>query len=839
MHAPSVKAPEAERASQSTLALASKPPQHSPVRPGSGAAGQLLTLQRTIGNQVVLPLLAQRDESITESESADRERMASPEAVRSAPCDFSAVPVFAPDGSSGGGAARPTGECEACHGEGKTRQRRTAGGIQTEAAVPPGVSEVLRQPGEPLDAAWRAYFEPRFEHDFSAVRVHADPAAAQSARTVDALAYTFGRHIVLGTGPRVADTLTGRALLAHELAHVVQQTGGTALSPPGAVQERDAEAAMRCVMSGTIPQVRAPSGVGVAAQRSADTERLVNNVIPYEPEPYEPEPRMVRFDEISALVNRVIISPRTTVWHGRTDFNKNPQLAKTRLYHSHFRSEEERLSYALGMFKQFVASDTGVVDPDVLYSTLLNYEVQVQSQTAGLVVHHWPPTTAEQKRLKDLRAEREQRLKDLRAKREQRHQEQLSKLRADRTLATRAKRYDLNLAYQGKSPSDPQAWGEDVTVDPSVLSRDEFFDEKDLRMLAEAKACGDENIRPGTKQRCRLAVKEKYLGREYMARSFAEVRAQWNGGAYIENIKNSGPVGLTGRVIGRSVGYLIGGDKGADVGEQWGALFGGVGDVAVAIRAGAGARERIKAYDASGGLEVGLGEIVDVTNAPRQAPPPTPMAAEQPPATASVKSAITAKPVKPATSAKPGDITKQPPLGPDEAFRSLSEEMALTGTGRLAAVPARSRNQYLEFEDVPKGLESIAEEQARRLSSQLGIPIRKDRVLAAPWIGRIRGSGGKARSSSTSKGWERNEGRFWGKWKSAYPEDAKLLGPNYTVTEALAKKYGWPTSGPNNTVGQKLVHHHMENGSLTVAIPESVHQQLSGKIHGKATVVGE
>jgi hypothetical protein len=210
------------------------------------------------------------------------------------------------------------------------------------------------------------------------------------------------------------------------------------------------------------------------------------------------------------------------------------------------------------------------------------------------------------------------------------------------------------------------------------------------------------------------------------------------------------------------------------------------------------------------------------------------------------KPTTTAKPPKPPTAklpkpttAKPGDIAKQPPLGPDEAFGSLKEELAATGTNRPAAAPARRRNQYPEFEDVPKGLKSTAEEQTRQLSKQLRMPINKDRVLAAPWIGRIRGSGGKPRSSATSEGWERNEGRFWEKWKSSFPEDAKLLGPNNTVTVALAKKYGWPTSGPNNTVGQKLVHHHMENSTLTVAVPESVHQQLSGEIHGTPTVVGE
>src|SRR5262249_34461499 len=74
-------------------------------------------------------------------------------------------------------------------------------------------------PGTPLGDDTRAFFEPRFGHDFAHVRVHADARAAESARAVNAHAYTVGNHVVLGAGQ------TDTRLLAHELAHVVQQTG--------------------------------------------------------------------------------------------------------------------------------------------------------------------------------------------------------------------------------------------------------------------------------------------------------------------------------------------------------------------------------------------------------------------------------------------------------------------------------------------------------------------------------------------------------------------------------------------------------------------------------------
>ena len=77
--------------------------------------------------------------------------------------------------------------------------------------------------GQPLDPATRAFMEPRFGHDFSQVRVHTDERAAESARAVNALAYTVGHQIVFGAGHYTPETARSKKLLAHELAHVVQQ----------------------------------------------------------------------------------------------------------------------------------------------------------------------------------------------------------------------------------------------------------------------------------------------------------------------------------------------------------------------------------------------------------------------------------------------------------------------------------------------------------------------------------------------------------------------------------------------------------------------------------------
>ena len=65
--------------------------------------------------------------------------------------------------------------------------------------------------------------EPRFGHDFGQVRVHTDSSAAESARAVDALAYTMGKDIVFARGQYAPHTSAGQDLLAHELAHTIQQ----------------------------------------------------------------------------------------------------------------------------------------------------------------------------------------------------------------------------------------------------------------------------------------------------------------------------------------------------------------------------------------------------------------------------------------------------------------------------------------------------------------------------------------------------------------------------------------------------------------------------------------
>jgi outer membrane protein OmpA-like peptidoglycan-associated protein len=121
-------------------------------------------------------------------------------------------------------------KCAACE-EDETVRKKPAGKAEIAATEAPGtVREILRSSGRPLDASSLAYFEPRFGRDFSGVRVHTGVAAERSAHDVNAHAYTVGPHIVFGAGRFAPKTEEGRRLIAHELAHVVQQGG---LGPTG------------------------------------------------------------------------------------------------------------------------------------------------------------------------------------------------------------------------------------------------------------------------------------------------------------------------------------------------------------------------------------------------------------------------------------------------------------------------------------------------------------------------------------------------------------------------------------------------------------------------------
>ena len=156
-------------------------------------------------------------------------------------------------------------------------QRQRASNSFDTPRVPACVPEVLQSSGQALDAQTRAQMEPRLGHDFSRVRIHTDARAAESAREVNALAYTMERDIVFNTGQYAPHSRAGQTLIAHELAHVVQQsnagtTNASAISQPNDPFERDADRAAHAIGMGESAAVFS-NGTPPAVQRNGEEKK--------------------------------------------------------------------------------------------------------------------------------------------------------------------------------------------------------------------------------------------------------------------------------------------------------------------------------------------------------------------------------------------------------------------------------------------------------------------------------------------------------------------------------------------------------------------------------------
>ncbi|MEQ1903082.1 MAG: DUF4157 domain-containing protein [Pirellulaceae bacterium] len=155
------------------------------------------------------------------------------------------------------------GQCQECENK-KGKLQRNSCNHSGVSEVPPIVHEVLNSSRQPLDTTMRAFFEPRFGHDFSGVRIHTGAQAAKSAQSVNARAYTVGSNVVFGAGQFAPQTNEGRQLLAHELTHVAQQSRSESTIQPSLVNspddagEREAEMISQQVLAGEpVPAPRA------------------------------------------------------------------------------------------------------------------------------------------------------------------------------------------------------------------------------------------------------------------------------------------------------------------------------------------------------------------------------------------------------------------------------------------------------------------------------------------------------------------------------------------------------------------------------------------------------
>lgn len=129
------------------------------------------------------------------------------------------------------------GTCASCRGEeepAELRREEGGAGAETPGFAPAIVHDVLASPGHPLEAGTRTFMEERLGADLDGVRVHTDGRAAESARAVSAHAYTVGADVVFAAGRYAPGTQEGDRLIAHELAHTLQQgpAAETGHAPP-------------------------------------------------------------------------------------------------------------------------------------------------------------------------------------------------------------------------------------------------------------------------------------------------------------------------------------------------------------------------------------------------------------------------------------------------------------------------------------------------------------------------------------------------------------------------------------------------------------------------------
>ena len=224
-----------------------------PQRPIQSMVDQAHMLQRTIGNQAMLRLLAQRA-SVNRNERGTHENAAPLSGGIQAKLKVGAVNdpleheadrvaehvmrMPAPGVSASAAPLQVSRKCAACEEEEERLQKKEVGPQAAAGDAPASVHDTMRSPGQPLDLESRAFFEPRFGNDFSQVRIHAGTRAAESACSVHARAYTVGQHVVFGRDQYAPRTANGRHLLAHELTHTLQQRTGVAglqraPDPPG------------------------------------------------------------------------------------------------------------------------------------------------------------------------------------------------------------------------------------------------------------------------------------------------------------------------------------------------------------------------------------------------------------------------------------------------------------------------------------------------------------------------------------------------------------------------------------------------------------------------------
>jgi len=191
-------------------------------------ADRILFLQRTIGNQAVQRL-------IKSGTLQSKLKIGQPGDKYEQEADRVAEQVMKMPESQAASSSAPYIQraCPTCEEEELQRQPIEEEEEGLQAKTTSGIPEVrpdiesdiqsLKGRGEPLSESDRAFYEPRFGHDFSGVRVHTGTQAGEMAKGINAKAFTIGKNVVFGSGQYSPKTDEGKKLLAHELTHVIHQ----------------------------------------------------------------------------------------------------------------------------------------------------------------------------------------------------------------------------------------------------------------------------------------------------------------------------------------------------------------------------------------------------------------------------------------------------------------------------------------------------------------------------------------------------------------------------------------------------------------------------------------
>ena len=389
--------------------------------------------------------------------------------------------------------------------------------------APASVDHALASPGRPLEPALRQDMGQRFDHDFAGVRVHADAAAEQSARDVNAHAYTVGHDIVFGAGRFAPGTHDGRRLIAHELTHVVQQSSGHSSAR--------LQRAPRDSSSTVFVQIGETDLRQVARRLSVDPDELLL-ANPEISDPSRLKPGQVIYRPVNqSFATEPISKPGP----------KPPSVPKP----APLSADEEAFEKSYG-------------------KTLLHaYQQEKQELAKAYEIYRKTGKVPATTRFAPIEVKR------------------------GKLMSRSARYDAMAAALGKGLPSAKQATIQidDVTYDnrdQDYLTKEELYDEFWMRHKKESNACEDEHWWPKYIHKCQRAVDEKYGGQSFIAwRDANERAAYYEYQRYqekVEAVTSGGPGSLAGRVIGQA----IGGEKGA----EYGAGIGGFFDAALPVYAG-------------------------------------------------------------------------------------------------------------------------------------------------------------------------------------------------------------------------------------------------------------